>query len=62
MSKNNWNGGNAGAGGAVYGLGLIGAAVYYIQHASTFRDGVVGVLQAILWPAFVVYSLIGHLK
>lgn len=44
------------AGGAVYGLGLIGAAVFYIQHAETFWAGVVGLLKAIVWPAFFVYK------
>jgi hypothetical protein len=52
----------AGAGGgAVYGLGLIGAAVYYIQHAETFSAGVIGVLKALVWPAFVVYELLAFL-
>ena len=51
----------AGAGNAVYGLGLIGALVYYIGHADSFWIGVLGVLKAIVWPAFVVYQLLGHL-
>jgi hypothetical protein len=37
---------------AVYGLGLIGAAVYYISTATTFWMGVLGFLKAIVWPAF----------
>ncbi len=41
---------------AVYGLGLIGAAVYFIQHATTFWQGVLGILKAIVWPAFLVYE------
>ncbi len=48
-------------GGAVYGLGLVGAAVYYIQHAATFWAGVIGILKALVWPAFVVYKLLGFL-
>ncbi len=54
-----WKGmqGNAGA-GAVYGLGLIGAAVYYLQHATTFGVGVFGILKAIVWPALVAYKLL----
>lgn len=48
-------GGNAG-GGAVYGLGFIGAVIYYIQHANTFWAGVVGILKALVWPAFLVYE------
>jgi hypothetical protein len=45
--------------GAVYGLGLIGAAVFYIQAATTFWGGVLGILKAIVWPAFLVYKLLG---
>jgi hypothetical protein len=51
----------ASAGNAVYGLGLIGALVYYIGHADGFWVGVLGVLKAIVWPVFVVYELLGHL-
>lgn len=50
-----------GAGGAIYGLGLIGAAVYYIQTADGFWDGVLGLLQALVWPAFLVYDLLRFL-
>jgi hypothetical protein len=45
--------------GAVYGLGMIGAAVYFIQHASTFWMGVLGLLKAIVWPAFLIYQFLG---
>lgn len=41
---------------AVYGLGLIGAAVYYISTATSFWMGVVGFLKALFWPAFLVYD------
>ena len=41
---------------AVYGLGFIGAAVYFIAHATTFWIGVLGFLKAIVWPAFLVYD------
>jgi len=47
-----------GAGGAVYGLGFIGAVVYYIQHADSFVVGLVGFLKAIVWPAFLIYKLL----
>jgi hypothetical protein len=46
---------------AVYGLGFLGALVYYLQHATTLLGGLFGILQAILWPAFVVYRLLGFL-
>jgi hypothetical protein len=52
---------NRGGGDAVYGLGLIGALVYYIGHADSFWLGVLGVLKAIVWPVFVVYELLQHL-
>ncbi len=47
---------SGGASGAVYGLGFIGALVYYIQHATTFGAGVMGALKALVWPAIVVYK------
>jgi len=47
--------------GAVYGLGLIGAAVYFISHAAGFWMGVLGFLKAIVWPAFLVYEALKHL-
>jgi hypothetical protein len=52
----------ASGGGAVYGLGLIGALVYYWQHAAGLLPHVEGVLKALVWPAFVVYDLLKHLK
>jgi hypothetical protein len=39
---------------AVYGLGLIGAAIYFISGATTFWLGVLGFLKAIVWPVFLV--------
>jgi hypothetical protein len=49
------------SGGAVYGLGLIGAAVYFIQHADTFWVGAFGIVKAIFWPAFFVYHIFTYL-
>jgi hypothetical protein len=48
--------------GAVYGLGVVGAAVYYIQHAVTFGAGVVGILKAVFWPAVLLYKVLELLK
>ena len=50
--------GNAAGAGAVYGLGFIGALVYYIQSATSFWDGAYGVFQAIVWPAYFVYEIL----
>ena len=52
----------SGPAGAVYGLGFIGAVVYFIGHAASFWGGVLGFLKAIVWPAFLVYELLNHLK
>lgn len=51
-----------GCGGAVYGLGFIGAAVYYISTAPSFWMGVLGFLKALVWPAFLVYELLKFLS
>lgn len=45
----------------IYFLAFVGAAVYYIQLANTFWAGVLGVLKALVWPAMVVYELMGFL-
>ena len=44
----------------VYGLGFIGSLIYFIQYATGFWDGVLGVLKAIVWPAMLVYELLRH--
>ena len=47
---------------AIYGFGFIGALVYYISTATGFWNGVLGVLKALVWPAFVIYQLLGLLN
>lgn len=49
------------ASNAVYGLGLIGAAIYYISQATSFWMGVLGFLKALVWPAFLVYEALKQL-
>ena len=49
------------AGGAVYGLGFIGAAIYFISTATNFWIGVLGFLKAIIWPVFLIYNALKHL-
>jgi hypothetical protein len=48
-------------GEAVYGLGMIGAAVYYISTAAGFWMGVLGFLKALVWPAFLVYEALKYI-
>jgi len=60
-SRRAWSDRSSGGGNAVYGLGLIGALAYYIQHADGFWGVVLGILKALVWPVFVVYELLNHL-
>lgn len=50
---------NAGAagGGAIYGLGIFGAFVYYWQIADTFWEYVLSFIAGLFWPAFMVYEV-----
>jgi hypothetical protein len=54
---------NAGAagGGAIYGLGIFGAWVFYWQQADAFWEYVLAVLQGLVWPAFMVYEVLSAL-
>ncbi len=42
-------------GGAVYGLGMIGALVYFIGSAESGSDYLLAVGKAMVWPALLVY-------
>lgn len=48
--------------GGVYGLGLIGAWVYYFQKAQTNEERVKAFFKGLVWPAFLVYELFSFLK
>ena len=50
-----------GGGEGIYGLGFIGAAVYYISTATSFWIGVLGFLKALVWPAFLIYEVLKYL-
>jgi hypothetical protein len=49
------------SGGAVYGLGLVGALVYYWPLATSFSDHLLALGKAIVWPALVVYHVLNFL-
>ncbi|MBS1527264.1 MAG: hypothetical protein JST19_16550 [Bacteroidetes bacterium] len=51
-----------GNGSVLYGMGFLGALVYFIGHALSFWTGVLGVVKAIFWPAFVIYKVLELLK
>jgi hypothetical protein len=42
-------------GGAVYGIGMIGALAYFLGSAESGRDYVLGLGKAVVWPALLVY-------
>jgi hypothetical protein len=50
-----------GCGGALYGLGFLGALYYYLTTATSLLGGVLGVIKALLWPAFLVYGVLKYL-
>ena len=51
-----------GSSDSVYGLGFIGALVYFIGQAKDLREGVIGFFKAIVWPAILVYEIFKLLK
>ncbi len=51
-----------GTGGALYGMGFLGAAYYYIAAAPTFWAAVIGFLKALVWPAFLVFEIMKYLR
>jgi hypothetical protein len=61
LSKFHWEA-NVKNNDAIYGLGILGAAVYFVQHASGFWQGILGILKAVIWPAVVLYGVLDLLK
>ncbi|MCL4364583.1 hypothetical protein M1328_05095 [Patescibacteria group bacterium] len=57
-----WKKGCGGSSSAVYGLGFVGAAVYYLQHAHGFQGFVLAILKAVVWPALLLYKVLTMLK
>ena len=54
--------GGSGIAGGAYFMGFIAVAVYFIQNATSFWNGVLGFLKAIVWPGFLVYYLFDFLN
>ena len=46
--------------GGIYGLGFIGAVIYYLSVAPNFWWGVLGFLKALVWPVFLVLELLKY--
>ena len=47
---------------SVYGIGLMGAWVFYFKRATTFQEGVAAFFKGFAWPAILVYELLSLLK
>ncbi|MBT3865730.1 hypothetical protein HOF78_01355 [Candidatus Woesearchaeota archaeon] len=45
----------------VWFLGFIGAAIYNISVSVGFWSGVLGVIKALVWPAFLVFKIMQYL-
>ncbi len=53
---------SGGTPGAFYGLGFVGALIYFLQHATTLWTGILAILKAIVWPALLIYKVLELLK
>lgn len=42
--------------GAIYGLGVIGAAFYFFPHVTSFTSGLLAIGKCLVWPALLVYQ------
>jgi hypothetical protein len=52
MASNNTG---AATGGAIYGIGIFGAWVFFWQQADVFWEYLLAIVQGLFWPAFMVY-------
>jgi hypothetical protein len=55
------NSGAAAGGGAIYGLGIFGAWVYFFGQAEGFWEYLLAVIQGLFWPAWMVYEVFAAL-
>lgn len=51
-----------GTSGGIYGLAFLGALVYYLQHATGWLSGLLGIAKAIFWPAVLMHKVLELLK
>ncbi|MFA5125958.1 MAG: hypothetical protein WC462_03065 [archaeon] len=47
-----------GSGGAIYGLGFLGALVYFVTTAPDFWGIIIGIIKSIFWPGVIVYGVL----
>ncbi len=51
-----------GPAGGFYFLTYIGVAIYFVQKAEGFWEIVLGLLQAAVWPAFLIHRIFELLR
>jgi hypothetical protein len=44
--------------GFIFLLAFIGAAVYFVERASGFWGVILALLEAVVWPAFVIHAVL----
>jgi hypothetical protein len=54
--------GAAAGGGAIYGLGIFGAGVYFWQQADGVWEHSLANLEGLVWPAMMVYDAFSVLR
>lgn len=47
----------AAGGGAIYGLGIFGAWVWFWQQATGLGEHLWAIVQGLFWPAFMIYEV-----
>lgn len=62
MEDKKWKHVHSSGAGAVYGLGLIGALVYFLQHSTSLQEVVIGIFWSLIWPGVLVYKAFELLK
>ena len=52
---------HSGGADAVYGIGMIGAWVYYFKRSETTEARIKAFFKGLVWPAFLVHDLLAFL-
>lgn len=47
---------NVAGGGAIYGLGILGALFWFWQQADGFWEHAYAIVEGIFWPAYMVFQ------
>jgi hypothetical protein len=50
------NSGAVAGSGAIYGLGIFGALVYFWQQADGFWEHAYAIFEGLFWPAYMVFQ------